>query len=95
MGDDEDTMLRGIRELCREDPRYAFEAYIFVYQALDYTSQRVVQEKRPGRDVSGRELLEGIRHLAIEAFGPLSLMVFRHWGVRRTEDFGEIVWGLV
>jgi uncharacterized repeat protein (TIGR04138 family) len=76
----------------REDPRYPFEAYIFVYQALEYTTTRVVGEKR---HVAGKELLEGIRRFAIEAFGPLALMVFKHWGVRRTEDVGEMVWSLV
>jgi uncharacterized repeat protein (TIGR04138 family) len=49
----------------------------------------------PPRHISGRELLEGIRELAIERFGPLALDVLREWGVRRTEDFGNIVFNLV
>jgi uncharacterized repeat protein (TIGR04138 family) len=92
VAEDEEKMLERIRDTCRDDGRYPFEAYIFVYQALDYTTHRVVGERR---HVTGRELLEGIRRLAIEQFGPLSLMVLKHWGVRRTEDFGEIVWNLV
>ena len=92
MSDDEEKMLERIRQLCRDDPRYPFEAYIFVYQALDYTVQKVVGERR---HVKGQELLEGIRRLAIEAFGPLTLMVLKHWGIRKTEDWGEMVWNLV
>jgi uncharacterized repeat protein (TIGR04138 family) len=88
----ESELIEKIRQLVREDPRYPFEAYIFVYQALEYTTTRVVGEKR---HVAGKELLEGIRRFAIEAFGPLALMVFRHWGVRRTEDIGEMVFALV
>ena len=84
--------IEKIRTLVREDPRYPFDAYIFLFQALEYTTTRVVGEKR---HVAGKELLEGIRKFAIEAFGPLTLMVFKAWGVRRTEDWGEMVWNLV
>ena len=45
--------------------------------------------------MSGKELLEGIREYAAQQFGPLAPTVFRSWGVRRTEDFGEIVFNLV
>ncbi len=89
---DEVEQIDKIRTLVREDPRYPFDAYIFLLQALEYTTTRVVGEKR---HVAGKELLEGIRQFAIEAFGPLTLMVFKAWGVRRTEDWGEMVWSLV
>lgn len=89
---EEPELLEKIRALVRDDPRFPFEAYIFLYQALEYTTSRVVGEKR---HVAGKELLEGIRRFAIEAFGPLALMVFKHWGVRRTEDWGEMVFALV
>ncbi|MBI3725614.1 hypothetical protein HY251_16930 [bacterium] len=92
MPDSEEPELEKIRQLVREDGRYPFEAYIFVYQALEYTTTKLVGEKR---HVSGRELLDGIRRFAIDAFGPLALMVFKHWGVRKTEDWGEMVWSLV
>ena len=92
MAETEERELEKIRQLVREDGRFPFEAYIFVYQALEYTTTRVVREKR---HVSGRELLDGIRRFAIDAFGPLTLMVFKHWGVKRTEDFGDMVWSLV
>ena len=89
---DEQEQIRRIRDLCREDPRYPFDAYIFLFQALEYTTKHLAGQKR---HVAGKELLEGIRRFAIEAFGPLTLMVFKHWGVRRTEDVGEMVWSLV
>jgi uncharacterized repeat protein (TIGR04138 family) len=47
------------------------------------------------RHVSGRELLEGIRALALEQFGPMACSVLEEWGVRRCEDFGEIVFNMV
>jgi len=45
--------------------------------------------------VTGRELLAGIRDLARERFGVSARMVLEHWGVKATEDFGEIVFSLV
>lgn len=47
------------------------------------------------RHVSGEELMEGIRQLAIDLFGPLTLMVFDHWNVTATDDFGRMVFRLV
>ena len=88
---DERNMIEELRKLVRERRRYPLEAYLFLYQALD-AAQRHVGEKR---HVSGPELLEGVRRLAVEQFGPLALMVFNHWGLRRTQDVGEMVFNLV
>jgi uncharacterized repeat protein (TIGR04138 family) len=73
------------------DGRYHINAYRFVYEALDYTVKQL--EKK--RHISGRELLEGIKNLALEQFGALAIMVFDVWGVRSTSDFGNIVFNLV
>jgi len=73
------------------DGRYHINAYRFVYEALDYTVKQL--EKK--RHISGRELLEGIKNLALEQFGALAIMVFDVWGVRKTSDFGNIVFNLV
>jgi uncharacterized repeat protein (TIGR04138 family) len=45
--------------------------------------------------VTGKELLEGIKDLLIEKFGPLTLTVLQHWGINSTEDFGHIVFNMV
>jgi uncharacterized repeat protein (TIGR04138 family) len=73
------------------DGRYHINAYRFVYEALDYTVKQL--EKK--RHITGRELLEGIKNLALEQFGALAVMVFEVWGVRKTSDFGNIVFNLV
>jgi uncharacterized repeat protein (TIGR04138 family) len=62
-----------------------------VYEALDFTLKKIGCK----RHVTGRELLFGIRDLALEQFGGLATMVFEVWGVRATADFGAIVWSLV
>jgi len=59
--------------------------------ALDLTLRKL---EKP-RHISGRELLEGIKKLAEEEFGPMAKIVFEHWGIKNTEDFGHIVFNLV
>jgi uncharacterized repeat protein (TIGR04138 family) len=80
-----------LKEVACRDGRYHINAYRFVYEALDYTVKQL--EKK--RHISGRELLEGIKNLALEQFGALAVMVFEVWGVRKTDDFGAIVFNLV
>ncbi|HLY10508.1 MAG TPA: Minf_1886 family protein [Planctomycetota bacterium] len=80
-----------LKSVVARDGRYHLNAYRFVYEALDYSVKQL--EKK--RHISGRELLEGIKNLAIEQFGGLAVMVFDVWGVRKTSDFGNIVFNLV
>lgn len=87
------------QRILANDQRYQINAYLFIYEALDYTQKAFgrnpASDDALERHVTGRELLEGIRRHAIEQFGPLAAAVFRNWGVNRTEDFGEIVFNLV
>lgn len=85
-----------VEAIVARDKRFAPAAYAFVRDALDYTQKRLSREARGRlRHVSGRELLEGIRDAALEQFGPMVPAVFEEWGIRRGEDFGEIVFNLV
>ena len=81
----------------RRDRRFARNAYYFVLDSLDYTIVKLGREDKDGeeRHVGGRELLEGIKELAAEQFGPMAPEVFRQWGVRNTDDFGEIVFNMI
>ena len=82
--------------ILREDRRYDIEAYLFVREALDYTVKMLnTPPQGPERHISGQELLEGIRQFAVCEYGPMALRVLNTWGVRRTADFGEIVFNLV
>jgi uncharacterized repeat protein (TIGR04138 family) len=80
-----------VLKIVRKDPRYGAQAYYFIFDALDFTLQRI--DKR--RHVTGRELLEGIRLFATEHFGFLAKTVLNEWGLTCTQDFGEIVFNLV
>ena len=80
-----------ILQIVRRDHRYGAQAYYFIFDALDYTIQRLQKV----RHVTGRELLEGIRLYATESFGFLAKTVLAEWGITCTGDFGEIVFNLV
>lgn len=81
-----------IRKIVENDPRYDAAAYRFVLEALTYTQQSSPEGQR---HVSGEELLNGIKELGLQTFGPLAGMVFSTWGIKETRDFGHIVFNLV
>ncbi len=87
------------------------DAFDFLKIALRYTVHisthvttrgDIPQDDEPDRDssdesqhVTGPELLEGIRCYALEQFGLLTVVVFDHWGIHCTEDFGRMVFDLI
>jgi uncharacterized repeat protein (TIGR04138 family) len=93
-------------EVVQRDPRFAYEAYEFLFHALHH-SQKMLGREPPetteggtssadsGHHISGVELLQGVRDLALREFGLMARTVFRQWGIRRTDDFGEMVFNLV
>lgn len=86
-----------LESILKDDRRYAVGAYVFVRMALDYTVKKVNESDagRKDKNVSGRELLEGIRDFALDTFGPMAMPLLDEWGVRKCEDFGNIVFNLV
>ena len=93
----DEQFLRDIEDLSEKDGRYSKAAYLFIYDALQYTVEKLGKESLPKqqRHVSGRELVQAISDYAMDQFGPLTASVFEHWGVRETRDFGEMVFNLV
>src|SRR5258708_11999164 len=82
--------------IVESDRRYQRESYIFLRDALDFTTKQ--QKKAKGttvRHVSGPELLEGVRQYALKEFGPLVVTVFDNWGIRSCEDMGHMVFNLI
>jgi len=78
------------------DPRYHRDAYVFLRDALDFTTKQ--QKKLKGatvRHVSGPELLAGVRQYALREFGPMVTTVFDSWGIRSCEDVGHMVFNLI
>ena len=100
-----------IAELLRQDDRYPFEAYVFVFEALRF-AQEVLEMGAEGagepfqgaeeeeehtaeRHVSGQELCEAVRMFALNQYGYMAKTVLGNWGIHKTGDFGEIVFNLI
>ena len=78
------------------DPRYQRDAYVFLRDALDFTTKQ--QKKIKGlsvRHVTGPELLDGARQYALKEFGPMVMTVFDNWGIHSCEDIGNMVFNLI
>lgn len=95
MSDHEDQKLT---ELLASDPRFSPQAYQFVFEALKYTQEKLGRshdEAEEERHVTGQELCEGIRDYALDQYGLMALTVLESWGVKKTADFGQIVFNLI
>ena len=90
------------------DPRYPIQAYAFVLEALEFTKKEKTERRRSqgrgrprgkssqaSRHVSGRELCEGARRLALNHYGLMAMTVLGLWGIRATSDLGELVYNLI
>ena len=80
-----------VENICEREFRYKLDAYAFVMEALSFTQRKF----RCLRHVTGSELLEGIRELLLTKFGPMTMTVLEYWGIKSTEDFGNIIFHLV
>lgn len=87
-----------LQQLVEEVGLYPAEAYQFVQEGLSHTVNRIYG--KPGdaklnRHVSGQQLCEGLRDLAISHWGRLARTVLRRWNVTGTYDFGRIVFAMI
>ncbi len=103
--------LRAIARLAEEDKRYKLDAYVFVFDALNFAQEVLKlgkespseplgtgaadEEEAVGRHVSGQELCQAIRQFALRQYGYMAKPVLNGWGVHTTRDFGEIVFNLI
>jgi uncharacterized repeat protein (TIGR04138 family) len=94
---EQDLLEDKIQNVRRRDRRYSRHAYYFVLDALDWTMAELGREEKVGeeRHVGGRELLIGLKEYASLQFGPMAALVFDRWGIRKSTDFGEIVFNLI
>ena len=80
-----------IEKIAEKNGKYKKEAYLFVFEALEYTLRKLKKQ----RHITGQELLQGISEFGKSEYGPMTKTVFEYWGVTKTEDFGQIVFDLV
>ena len=82
----------GVMERIRlREPRFHEHAYLFVLAALEFSQSRLSER----RHITGRELAEACRDLALQRYGVLARMVLEYWGITNTAGFGDVVFTLV
>ena len=85
-------MKKNFEQIAKEDSRFNPSAIKFVYEGLSFTVKKITVEPR---HISGQTLCEGLRKLAIEKWGRMSMLVLSNWGIKTTRDFGEIVYLMI
>jgi len=102
------SLRNDLAEILARDPRYPIQAYAFVLEALESTKNHkkksqsrsrtrahTSRSNAPSRHVTGRELCEGARRLALDHYGLMAITVLALWNIRSTSDIGEIVYNLI
>ena len=80
-----------VEEICNQDARYKPDAYEFVLAGLNFTQNKLKRKTH----VSGGELASGLRDYAIDQYGALASRVLAYWGIKETQDFGNIVFSMI
>ncbi len=80
--------------LLKKHKEYDSEAYSYIYEVLDYTEKNIAKKSK-SEQVSARELTEGFKSYTINKFGCLARTVLNEWGVKTTNDIGNIVFYLI
>jgi uncharacterized repeat protein (TIGR04138 family) len=88
---------RPIEEILLANGYYPPEAFAFVQRGLQFTVERLGRRDKPEgeRHVTGQELCWGLRDLAMKEWGHMARAVLSHLNIRRTDDFGKIVFYLI
>ncbi|MFL5489042.1 MAG: Minf_1886 family protein [Gemmatimonadaceae bacterium] len=82
----------GIMDRIRiREPRFHEQAYLFVLSALEMCQAQL----KARRHITGIELANACRELALGRYGVMSRVVLEHWGICCTADIGDIVFTLV
>ena len=86
------TFRDGIMDQIRlREPRFHERGYLFVLAALEFCQTRLPER----RHITGAQLAESVRDLALDRYGVLARTVLEHWGIRSTEDIGDVVFAMV
>ncbi|KIE58900.1 hypothetical protein A946_05720 [Methylacidiphilum kamchatkense Kam1] len=81
-----------VEEIVEKDSRYLKESYYFVREGLEHTLKTIGKQKHQKiEQLSGKQILEGLKDYALKEFGPMSKLVLNEWGVKSCKDFGQMI----
>lgn len=95
---DKPTKEKSVLQVVQDVGVYPPEAFAFVQHGLSFTVQKLhgkARDPKASRHVSGTDLCEGLRELALCQWGRLARTVLRRWNLTSTLDFGRIVFAMV
>ena len=86
-----ERLERSIEELARQDGRFPPAAYMLVFEGLECALAKLPAR----RHVTPRELVEGVRDVALRDWGLLAGTVLESWNVRTSGEIGDLVFNLI
>jgi uncharacterized repeat protein (TIGR04138 family) len=89
---------KSVQQVIEDVGLYPPEAYAFIQQGLSFTVQKMhgkLKDPKASHHVTGQDLCEGLRDLALAQWGRLARTVLRRWNITSTLDFGRMVFALV
>ena len=97
-----DTPLKSVIQIASRTP-YPPDAFAFVREALHLAARHThgpePEMLNPAmlgkRHVTGQQLCEALRDLAIKRWGLLAGTVLANWNIHSTLDFGKIVYAMI
>ena len=75
-------------DITARDDRYAGGAYVLLADVVGYLG-------KDGRHFHAEDILDEFKETALDHFGPMTYTVLTEWGVKCTEDIGEMMFNLV
>ncbi len=91
-----------IRKICEEDDTFPPMAYCFVRDSVHKALDEIVKAKRKfvfnddePPDIKGDALCRFFRDTLISRFGPCAIDVLDTWNIKKTSDFGKIIYKLI
>ena len=89
---------KSVQQVVEDVGLYPPEAYAFIQQGLTFTVQKLhgkQKDPKASRHVTGQDLCEGLRDVALAQWGRLARTVLRRWNITSTLDFGRMVFAMV
>ncbi len=76
-------------DIIAKDDRYNPRAYALLMDVIHYLGG-----EKGTKHMSGEDILDEFRERTLDQYGPLSYRVLLEWGVKSTEDIGEMMFNL-
>lgn len=86
---------KAVEEICSENPLIPKQAYHFLRESMDFTSEKCKENGADNNHVTAVELLNGFKDFSLTQFGPMAATVFREWNINHCQDIGTMVYALI